>query len=502
MLTIESKDAVRRKVAAGAAWTIAMRLMVRGLGFISTLILARLLLPHDFGIIAKAALIYELLELATSMGLQSALISNAAAGRSHYDTAWTLHVVRGLLLATLLTAMAVPVAGFFKEPDLAWVVPAFALVTLLDGTTNIGTVDFLRDFRFDLDFRYMFHKRLTGFVVTVAAAWFWRNYWAFVAGMVASSVAGLASSFLLSRFRPRFSLAEWRGLFHFAKFMLPAEIVSAAATRIDGFILGRFESTAVFGVYSVANQIATVPSTELAMPVGRALMPGLAALQQDAAAFRALYADAMAVVLAVTMPAALGLAALATPLVPVMLGSQWTSAAPMLGALALAGVARSIGSLATAAILARGLSRIHFHLRFVVLATRATFLGLGYLWGGVIGLCWGLVLSAAVVVATNLAIQSRLGMIDLRQLMRLVHRPAIGSVAMWIAVTLLIRRLPESAGNLATLVIGVAAGVATFLVVTFGLWLLQRRPPGPEQRLVGLMARRRPPALQVDAAQK
>lgn len=501
-MATESKNSIGRQVAAGATWTIAMRLLVRGLGLISTLILARLLLPHDFGIIAKAALIYELLDLATSMGLQSALISNQAAARSHYDTAWTIHVLRGLLLATLLGALSVPVAGFFNEPDLVYVVPAFALMTLLDGATNVGTVDFLRHFRFDLDFRYVLHKRLAGFIVTVVAAWFWRSYWAFVAGMLAGSLAGLVSSFLLSRYRPRFTLAEWRSLFHFAKFMLPAEVVGAVATRIDGFILGRFESTATFGVYSVANQVATVPSTEFAMPVGRALMPGLATLQHDAAAFRTLFVDALAVVLAMTIPAALGLAAVSEPLVPVVLGTNWTSAAPMLGALALAGVARSIGSLATAALLSRGLSRIHFQLRFVVLATRATFLGIGYLWGGVIGLCWGLVLATAVVVSTNLAVQAQLGMVDLRQLVRLVHRTVIGSAVMWLVVTLLVQKLPDSIGDVGRLGTGVAAGLATYLAVTFGLWLLEGRPPGPERRLIDLLARRRSPGGQDDTAQR
>lgn len=478
---------IGRAVARGTVWTVAMRLSVRALSILSTLILARLLVPYDFGLVAKASLVYELIELATALGLQAALVSNQSAGRGHYDTVWTVHVLRGTALSLLLVVLAVPVAGVFNEPDLVYVLPAFALMTLIDGTVNVGVVDFLKRFRFDLDFRLTLYKRLTGFVVTIIVAYFWRSYWAFIAGMLAGSLVGLASSYLLSSYRPRFSLAEARSLFNFARFMLPAEILGALAHRIDGFILGRFESTVLFGIYSISSQIAALPTTELAMPVGRSLMPGLATLKDDPRSFRRLYGDSLAVVLAIALPIALGISAISDPLVLVLLGPVWAEAAPLLSALALAGVGMSIAALAMASLLSLGQARTYFYMRIVILVAHAIFLGTGYHVAGIIGLCWGLVLSVSVIVAVNLGVQSRIGMVDLGQLLYLVHRPVIGSIAMWLAVTGLGRQLSDSIDAPAKLAAGILVGAVTYLTVSLGLWLAEGRPAGAERMLLELI---------------
>lgn len=484
------QDGIGRKIARGTAWTVGMRLAVRALGVLSTIVLARLLVPSDFGLVAKAALVYELIELATALGLQSALISNQSTSRAHYDTVWTVHVLRGTALSMLLLALAAPIAGIFNEPDLARLLPTFALMSLIDGLTNVGIVDFQKQLRFDLDFRYTLYKRLAGFIVTIVAAYYWRTYWAFIAGMLLGSVVGVLSSYVLSNFRPRFSLAEARSLFGFARFMLPAEVLGAVANRIDGFILGRFDSTAMFGIYSITSQIAFLPSTELAMPVGRSLLPGLATVGEDRQSFRRLYGDALAVVLWIALPIGVGISAVSGPLVLVLLGSAWAAAAPLLSALALAGVVMSVAALATAALLALGLARLHFHMRIVVLVCHAIFLGTGYYIAGSIGLCWGLVTSVAAVVIVSLSIQSRIGMVDPKRLFVLVHRALIGAAAMWWVLTELDHLSPHWMPTPARLAGATLVGAVTYAVVTFGAWLGMRSPEGPERMLLDLFGRR------------
>src|SRR5688572_28508821 len=109
------------RMARGAAWMVALRFTIRGVGLASTLILARLLVPADFGLVAIATSILGLLEAMSEFSFDTALIRHPDATRRHYDTAWTLSIMRAAATALLLVVLAVPVAGLFEEPRLVLV---------------------------------------------------------------------------------------------------------------------------------------------------------------------------------------------------------------------------------------------------------------------------------------------------------------------------------------------------------------------------------------------
>ena len=132
---------LQRRMAAGAAWMILFRLTERSIGFISTLILARLLVPDDFGLVAMATSILAALELLGAFSFDMALIQNQAATRKHYDTAWTFEVLFGVIKCALLLALSVPAAAFYGEPRITAVMQVLALCTLLQGFDNIGVVE-------------------------------------------------------------------------------------------------------------------------------------------------------------------------------------------------------------------------------------------------------------------------------------------------------------------------------------------------------------------------
>lgn len=109
---------LRHKIATGATWMILQRLAVRFIGLISTIILARLLLPEDFGLIALAMTLLAVLETLLELGFDLALIQRQTSDRSQYDTAWTLSIARGVLTALLFVAAAYPLAALYDDPRL------------------------------------------------------------------------------------------------------------------------------------------------------------------------------------------------------------------------------------------------------------------------------------------------------------------------------------------------------------------------------------------------
>ncbi|MBK8151325.1 MAG: oligosaccharide flippase family protein [Acidobacteria bacterium] len=129
-------------MALGAVWMVLLTFVERSLGMISMLILARLLVPADFGIIAMGSSFIGMAQLLTAFGFDIALIQNQKSSESHYHTAWTFNVLVGLGILVLMIAVASPIATFYRAPEVFWVVCALAIGPLVGGCENIGVVAF------------------------------------------------------------------------------------------------------------------------------------------------------------------------------------------------------------------------------------------------------------------------------------------------------------------------------------------------------------------------
>ena len=199
---------------------VAMRLSIRFVGIISTIVLARLLVPADFGLVAMATMIFGLIEIMSQFGFDVVLIQKQNAGRDYYDTAWSLSILRGLVTTLAMYAGAGVAADFFGDPRLVEIVYILRLIAFAAGFTNIGIVDFRKDMNFGKNFQYMVSVKLCSFFVTLFFALVLRSYWALVIGIASNTVAQLGLSYYLHPYRPRWSLSRWREIMNFSKWLV------------------------------------------------------------------------------------------------------------------------------------------------------------------------------------------------------------------------------------------------------------------------------------------
>src|SRR5512134_3908634 len=177
---------------------VLFKLGERSLGLVSTLILARLLVPGDFGLVAMAMSVIGIVELASAFSFEVALIQKDRPERRHYDTAWTLNVMLGAVCALITALLAYPAAAFYGEDRLMPVMLVLAVAWLAASFENVGTVDFRRTMNFSKEFAFLTSKKLVSFVVTVSLAFALQSYWALVAGAVVGRFTGLVLSFVMS----------------------------------------------------------------------------------------------------------------------------------------------------------------------------------------------------------------------------------------------------------------------------------------------------------------
>ena len=475
-----------KKIADGAIWMLLFKVADRGLGLISTLILVRLLTPTDFGIVAMAVAMVAIVELLTSFGFDTAIIRQKDATDEHYHTAWTFDVLFGIFVAVVMVSFAGQVARFYNEPEVELVLYVLALSPLLSGFENVGIVAFRKDLQFRNEFKFQVWKKIAGFVVTVPLAFLLRNYWALVIGVVFSRFAALCLSFLMHPFRPKFSLSEAKSLMSFSVWLLAGNLTNYVKERSSALIIGRLESARSLGLYQVSYEFANMPTTEFGAPINRALMPGFAKFQDDQSGLQALYASSMSLVALVSIPAAVGIAATAPFLVPILLGDQWLSAGPLMQILAINGAMLLLQASIWSVLIGSDLPRPAFYanaIYAVLLLCLMVVLTQRY---GLLGAAWSCLLTSVVTFPVYLLPLKRHLQLPPTLFLKALIRPILASLAMAAVVVAVLPGEPDPGTtlyNLRWLVAGVLCGVATYVTVVVMLWLAAGRPNSAELML-------------------
>ena len=435
---------MKQAIAKGAVWMVLFRLADRSLGLVSVVILARLLVPADFGLVAMAMAIIAFIDIATTLSFDIALIQKPDPSREHYDTAWTLNIALGAGCALVIAALAYPAALFYNEPRLTAIMLVLAGSWLLQGFENIGVVNFRREMNFAREFRFMASKRVVGFVVTLSLALTLQSYWALIAGTVVSRFAGVLFSYGMQPFRPRFSLAASKELFSFSGWLLVNNILAATAAQIPLFFIGRVHGPRALGLFTVGAEIAWLPASELIAPINRAVLPGYARMATNPETLREGFVDIFSVMLIVALPACFGIAAIAEPLVKVVLGAKWLDAIPVIEVLAFCGAVYAMQSNNYSAYIALGQQRVAALIMaagLIVMVPLMIVLGRKF---GIVGVSYAVLIAMTASLALGYPVLFKTLKISVRSYGATIWRPLPAATAMGFTVHALVREATDA----------------------------------------------------------
>jgi O-antigen/teichoic acid export membrane protein len=478
---------VGRRVVTASAWTISTRLLIRGIGLVSTVVLARLLMPEDFGLVAMAMVCYQVVEALSEFNFSTMLLVEREAGRDYYDTVWTLALIRGVVIAALLCILAAPAAAFFEEPRVESIIYALAVVAALGGLSNVGIVDFQKEFRFGLDLVYSVAQKLCAFVVTVTLAFMLGTYTALVAGVLASALAGTILSFVMHVYRPSLSLVRWRDVLRFSRWLLLSNLLHALYRRADSFFIGKLLGAGPLGVYTVAFEVSALPSELLVLPIRRALLPGYSALSRDIDVLRVVFVDSFGLMLLFVMPVAVGLALTADALVPILLGSRWLDAIPLIQILAFLGCFRACSSNISPLYVALRRPELVSRTIAITAAIGVPLIVSGAYFGGLLGAAWMVTAAGAFNVVIAFTFAARLLRMPAVRVFSPIWRTTLATAAMAtpvLAIGLSWREADSTASAIVKLAAQVSIGCVTFVIAHWTLWRLWGFPRGPESQIV------------------
>jgi len=469
---------VLRDVFSGTAWVVMARWSIRGIGMVSTIVLARLLAPEDFGVIALAMFVVGLIEIVGDTGLVTYIIRHQDPQRSHFDTVFTLRLLTGLVLALAIFLSAPLAASFFSEPQVVLVIQCLALRPLLMAVENPGIIWFRKSMTFSKDTEFLVLNKLVSFVVTIVAAVLLRNHWALVIGILSGAVIAVIQSYRMHPFRPRLDLSRTGEMWRHSSRMLFVSLFGFINTRIDEMIIGRVHSTAQMGHYAVGSSIAATPVQEVVSPMTRVWIPVFAKLAQDKAALEHTYRWIISAVAILAFPVGTGLALVAHDFTLIVLGPQWIPAVPLIRILAVAASLAALTMPISSVLTATTDLRVIFGLTVLRTVLLLAAMIPAAIWFGPAEVAAGRALATLLTLLITFTVFERMAGLPPLTLTRSMTRPLLAALAMAGAVLLLHPALPDIV--VLRLMLSVAVGAASFVAALLALWALAGRPASVE----------------------
>lgn len=479
-----SKDSVNKQIAKGAAWMVGFKMIDNALGLVSTLVLARMLVPADFGLVSMCMVLMAAMTLLMSFSFDIQLIQNPNAGREHFDTAWTFNVLFATGCGILMALLAPATASFYREPRLELIVYVMAVNFVLQGFSNIGTVKFRRDMRFDREFKFLLSKRMSTLVVTIPLAITMRNYWALVIGQLAGTVLSLVMSYVVSSYRPRFSLAARNEMYHGSKWLMINNFIQFVQNRAPTFFLARMLGAQSVGVYGIAAEISMLPSNELVAPINRAAFPGYAKAAHDMDKLRDSFLKVIASIALIALPAGIGIVSVAELLVPAALGWKWLDAIPIIQILAIYGIIKALQTNISYIYLVLGMTKRITMIISIQMLIQTTALVPAIYYYGVQGAAWSYLGTAILMIPLNQYLVAKCLSLSATRFGRELVRPLIASLVMMASVLTIKSQLVLNHATLdyvLALLLCAATGALVYVAVMYLLWRMAGQPEGAEQ---------------------
>ena len=478
-----------KRAVAGAGWLYFQRWIERLLEFLSIVLLARILLPEDFGLVAIPSSVVLIVNGLSDFDVEKALIRLREDHRSLYETAWTLSLLRGLVCALLMLG----VAAFLTDSRIAALLQALALSPLMAGLSNPRFVTFERDLDYSKLAIQTLVAKILGVSVTLFLAVYTRSYWALVIGVLVGNLTLLVMGYVLRPYRPRLSLARFRDIFAFSGWMSMTTIVTTISMETDKIIVWRFLGVADAGLYYMTQRIGATPTRELISPLRRVLFPSFSGIVHDRDRLRRAVCESTNVLGSLSLPAAFGFALVANDFVPLALGERWSSIVPLLTVLVPYLGVRATLSMTQPCLMALGETRRLFLVSLLYACVHVPVFVCGTALYGLEGAIWSIVLAGSVYVYMNIWLLNRTLGIATVELLSQLRRPAAATLAMLGLVSLAGSLVPidlfASDGSWHSLFFKLILGGVAYLAAQYAFWRFEGRPPGIEKRLSQLRYR-------------
>lgn len=454
-----------KRAARGAALTFSSNAIRFVLETTRIVVLARLLQPADYGLVAMVTALTGVMEMFKDLGLNTATVTREKLNHDQVSTLFWINAGFGLVLTLLTAAVSPLIAWFYHDPRLIGITIAMSPTFLLAGLTVQHQALLRRQMRFGALVVNKIMDVTAGLVVGIAVAWYGGAYWALVAMPVASALVSGIGIWIQSGWRPGPPVRRTgsREMVAFGSQVTTTNLVGYVSRRLDQFLLGWWSGATALGLYTKSVSLVEAPLTRAMGPIATVVLPSLARLNDQPERYRRAYVRILEMLSLVSMPGTAFMTGCAAWLIPFLLGKQWADAAPIFAVLSILGFLRPIeGSnwwlFTTQNRAAEGL---RWSMISAVISSASVVVGLP--WGG-IGVATSVTVASFVRLPLLVWFTTRRGPVRASDLYRTLAVPTFAALVA-LAVLIALEPYAESIAP----VFALAAGLAITGIVFFGV---------------------------------
>ncbi len=447
----------------GAGWLVFSRFLGRLIDLFTLLILARVLSPADFGVVALALSLVVIVDTVLEVPVTQALTRLVAIDKTHLDTGFTLGALRGLAIALVIAAAAWPFSWVYQDSHLVPLMLVLALGPISRGLFSPGMVHFVRALSFQQTFFAEAVGKFCAFAAAMLTLWLGGGYWAIVVNFVMAPLAATAASYAIAPYRPKLSMQRFDQFSGFVGWFSSAQVVAALNWQFDRVLLGGFVDKATLGRYTVASDLAVLPTQSLIGPALQPVMAAFASISSDTERLKQAFLKAARFAMLISAPVCVGLAVTGDLAVVLVLGAKWQEAGLYLQLLALSVVAIPYFQALYSFALAVDRPSAIFRMNLADLAIRVVAISAGFYFFSVIGAILARLALSLVMFAVYLANARRLAGVGIRTQLANIWKVFV-AVAVMAAAVLALRRgiAPYGPAVLVELGLSIAAGCAAY----------------------------------------
>lgn len=458
---------IKNQAIRGVMWNAMERFSSQGLQFVLTIVIARLLSPSDYGLIAMLGIFMAIAQTIVDSGFGNALIQKKNRTKADYNTMFYFNIILAVIIYLLLFLSAPLISDFYNQPELVMVTRVFGLGLI---TSSLGTIQ-MTHLMINLDFKKLAIATLFSVIVggTIGVWMAYNGYgvWTLVVQNLTGNLTWTIILWCTAKWRPswEFSMASFRSLFSFGSRLLFSNLLHTFYTNMYSLVVGKCFNAATLGFFNRAFTLGQFPVQNFGNVVQKVLYPIQCNYQDDNDKFNQLFIAYLRISAFLLFPLMVGLAVLSTPIITLLLTEKWLSAAPLLQVLSLAFMWFPIMQANVSVLDARGRSDYHMQSEIIkkILAILILFSAIPF---GIKAVCWSMLMYSVVDMIVVVSYSRRLTGIGYKAQIRVLAPSLLVSICVGGIVYVIISLVPSVVAKLA---LGMICGVTFYI---FATWLL------------------------------
>lgn len=403
-----SEQTLKQATTKGLFWSSVERFSNQGVQFVFSIILARLLSPSDYGIIAMVTIFFAVAQSFVDSGFSNALVRKTDRVEEDLSTCFYFNIGVGIIAYIVLFLIAPLVANFYSQPILSPIIRITGLGVILNSLCVVQQALFTIKIDFKSQAKITLSATVISGIVGIILAYQGYGIWALVWQGVASSIVRMGLLWLMSKWRPRtgFSKSSFNYLFGYGSKLLVSGLLDTIYNNIYPIVIGKFYNPAQLGNYSRALGWAQLPSANITSILQRVTFPVLSAIQDDTLRLQNSYRRLLKLSAFIVFPLMMGLAAIASPLIRVILTAKWDGCVLYLQILCFALMLYPIHAINLNLLQVKGRSDIFLRLEIIKKIIGVIILIITIPLG-ITAMCLGMVFSSIICLIINTYYTSR-----------------------------------------------------------------------------------------------